>query len=305
LRNKFNFGNSNIRLFFAAVLAVTCVIIYSVGTGGQSDFVTSICGIITTPVQKISAMVSAGFGTFSGEFRDIDEVRAENELLKKKVRELTKKTVDYDDLKSQNESYRKLLELKQENENYQFVASSVIARDSNDYYGAFTLDKGSADGVSLYDPVITADGLVGYISGLGVTSSKVTTILSPSLEIGAVDKETRDGGTLFGEISSAKSGYTRLNYLSRECEVTVGDIVVTSGFGTVFPKNLIIGEVHEIRAESENISLYAEVEPAADIKNCTDVFIITDFEGQNAVQNSSVDGYKLTESQQTSSSEEE
>lgn len=304
MRNKFNFGNSNIRLFFAAALIMTCVIIYSVGTGGRSDLVTSICGVIATPIQKISAMVSTGFGTFSDEFESIDQVRAENELLKKKVRELTKKTVNYDDLKNQNDEYRKLLELKEENENYQFLASSVIARDASDYYGAFTLDKGSVDGVALYDPVITADGLVGYISGLGASSSKVTTILSPGLEVGAVDKETRDGGTLFGEISSSKNGYTRLNYLSRNCEVTAGDIIVTSGIGSVFPKNLIIGEVNQIRAESENISLYAEIIPAADIKNCTDVFIITEFEGQNSVKKDSIEGYQTSETQPSTSSAE-
>lgn len=304
MRNKFNFGNSNLRLFFAAVLVMTCVIIYSVGTGGQSDLVTSICSIITTPVQKISSMISAGLGTFSGEFQDIDEVRAENELLRQKVRELTKKTVDYDDLKIQNEEYRKLLELKEENDLFKFQPASVIARDASDYYGAFTVDKGSTDGIALHDPVITADGLVGYISSLGATSSKITTILSPGLEVGAVDKETRDGGTLFGEISSSKKGCTRLNYLSRNCEVTAGDIVVTSGFGSVFPKNLIIGEVHEIRAESENISLYAEVIPAADIKNCTEVFIITDFEGQHSVENDSIQGYKDGASSDTSSAAE-
>lgn len=303
MRNKFNFGNSNLRLFFAAVLVMTCVIIYSVGTGGRSDLVTSICGFITTPIQKISAMISAGFGTFSGEFQDIDEVRAENELLKKKVRELNKKTVDYEDLKQQNEEYRKLLDLKEENDNFEFLPASVIARDASDYYGAFTIDKGSADGVALHDPVITADGLVGYISGLGITSSKITTILSPGLEVGAVDKETRDGGTLFGEISSSKKGYTRLNYLSRSCEVTAGDIIVTSGLGSVFPKNLIIGEVHEIRAESENISLYAEIIPAADIKNCTEVFVITEFEGQHSVKQDSIEGYKESEDSDVSSTE--
>ncbi|MGN0474216.1 MAG: rod shape-determining protein MreC [Acutalibacteraceae bacterium] len=304
MRDKFNFANSNRRLFLAAVLVMTCVIIYSVGTGGRSDLVTSICSIITTPVQKISSMISAGIGTFSGEFKDIDQVRAENELLRQKVRELTKKTVDYDDLKMQNEEYRKLLELKDENDLFKFQSASVIARDASDYYGTFTVDKGSADGIALHDPVITADGLVGYISSLGITSSKVTTILSPGLEVGAVDKETRDGGTLFGEISSSKNGYTRLNYLSRNCEVTVGDIIVTSGFGSVFPKNLIIGEVHQIRAESENISLYAEIIPAADIKNCTEVFIITDFEGQHSVENDSIKGYKDGASSDTSSTAE-
>ena len=258
---------------------MVCLMVYSIGTGGSGDFVSSIAGVITEPVQRVSATISAGFGSFSGNFEDIEQIRAENELLKKKVREMTRKTVDYNELKSQNEQYRKLLELKEENAMYQFLASTVVSRDANDYYAGFTLDKGSADGVDLYDPVITADGLVGYVSGLG----------------GAVDKETRDGGTLFGEISSAKKGLTRLNYLSRECEVTVGDIVVTSGFGSVFPANLIIGEVRDIRAESENISLFADVTPDADIKNCTDVFIITEFEGQRSVRRDSIEGYQTTD----------
>ena len=295
MRNRFNFRDSNLRIFLTVVLVMTCITVYSIGTGGRSDFVSSIAGIITEPVQRVSAMISSGFSSFSGNFDDIEQIRAENELLKKKVREMNRKTVDYDDLKAQNEQYRKLLGLKEENNMYQFLASTVISRDANDYYAGFTLDKGSADGVELYDPVITADGLVGYISGLGVTSSKVTTILSPGLEVGAVDKDTRDGGTLFGELSSAKEGCTRLNYLSRDCEVTVGDIVVTSGFGSVFPANLIIGNVREIRAESENISLYSVVEPASDVKGCTEVFIITEFEGQRSIRKDSIEGYQTTD----------
>ncbi len=283
---------------------MAALIIYSVGTGGNSDFVSSICGFITAPIQRVSAMVAGGFGSFSGEFEDIDAVRAENELLKKKVREMTQKTVDYDTLKQQNDEYRKLLELKNENKNYEFLPSTVIARDSSDYYGGFTIDKGSADGIALHDPVVTADGLVGYVTGLGVTSSKITTILSPGLEVGAVDKETRDGGTLFGEISSAKSGRTRLNYLARDCEVTVGDIVVTSGFGSIFPANLVIGEVSAINAESENISFYAEIIPAADVKNCTDVFVITEFEGQRSIQESSIEGYKTEETDDNKDNED-
>ena len=75
----------------------------------------------------------------------------------------------------------------------------------------------------------------------------------------------------------------------------MGDIVVTSGFGSVFPANLIIGNVKEIRAESENISLYAVVEPTADVKGCTDVFIITEFEGQRSVRKDSIEGYRTTD----------
>ncbi|MBQ1414122.1 MAG: rod shape-determining protein MreC [Clostridia bacterium] len=299
MRRRFHFGSSNLSLFFTVALFMAALILYSVGTGGNSDLVSSICGVITTPIQRVSAMVSGGFGTFSDEFQSIDDIRAENELLKKKIREMRQKTVDYNELKEQNEEYRRLLELKQENNQYQFLPATVIARDAGDYYGGFTIDQGSSDGVALHDPVVTADGLVGYISGLGVTSCKVTTILSPSLEVGAVDKETRDGGTLFGEISSARKGRTRLNYLSRDCEVTLGDIVVTSGFGSVFPPNLVIGEVETLLAESENISFYAEIVPAADVKNCTNVFVITEFEGQRSVEANSIEGYKTEETDES------
>ncbi len=272
-------------------MVMTGVVIYSAATGSEGGIVSSICGVIITPVQKVSAVISSGIGALSGEFESVEEIKAENELLKEKVRELTQKTVDYEELEEQNEEYKKLLELKEENDDFEFMAASVISRDSSDYYGAFTIDKGTSDDVALYDPVITADGLVGYISSVGLTTSKVTTILSPGLQVGAVDRESRDGGTLFGEISSAKNGYTRLNYLSRECEVTEGDIIVTSGYGSIFPKNIVIGEVYQIKAESEDISYYAEVVPSADILNCTEVFVITYFDGQNSVEESTLSGY--------------
>ena len=129
MRNRFNLRISNLRIFLTAVLIMTFVLVYSIGTGGRGDFVSSIAGIITEPVQRVSAMISAGFGSFSGNFDDIEQIRAENELLKKKVREMNRRTVDYDDLKAENEQYRKLLGLKEENDMYEFLASTVISRD--------------------------------------------------------------------------------------------------------------------------------------------------------------------------------
>ena len=100
MRNKFNFRDSNLRIFLTAVLVMTCVMVYSIGTDGRGDFVSSLAGIITEPIQRVSAMFSAGFSDFSGNFEDIEQIRAENELLRKKVREMNRRTVDYNDLKA-------------------------------------------------------------------------------------------------------------------------------------------------------------------------------------------------------------
>lgn len=275
--------SKNFKILLFAIVALLVIMIYSASTSGQQNIITSLTSFITTPIQRLSALISGGVNDFGDTFTDIDTIRAENELLTQKARELTAQMVDYEDIKQENERLRALLGLREENEDFEFSAATVISRDANDTYGGFIIDKGSMHGVSYLDPVITQDGLVGYISEVGPVSSRVTTILSPATDVGAIDRRTLDGGVLGGDMSLAASGLTKLSYLQRDCDVTVGDIIVTSGLGCIYPKNLVIGEVIEIKAESQDISLYAVISPAADVLNCTDVFVITYFEGQGAV----------------------
>lgn len=275
--------SKNFKILLFAIVALLVIMIYSASTSGQQNIITSLTSFITTPIQRLSALISGGVNDFGDTFTDIDTIRAENELLTQKARELTAQMVDYEDIKQENERLRALLGLREENEDFEFSAATVISRDANDTYGGFIIDKGSMHGVSYLDPVITQDGLVGYISEVGPVSSRVTTILSPATDVGAIDRRTLDGGVLGGDMSLAASGLTKLSYLQRDCDVTVGDIIVTSGLGCIYPKNLVIGEVIEIKAESQDISLYAVISPADDVLNCTDVFVITYFEGQGAV----------------------
>lgn len=275
----------NFKMLLAAVLVILGLMMYSASNSGQQNFITSITSFITTPIQKLSALISGGINDIGDDMTDIDTIRAENELLMKKARELTAQMVDYEELKQENENLRNLLGLKQENEDFQLASATIISRDATDTYYTFIIDKGSVHGISYLDPVITADGLVGYISQVGPISSKVTTILSASSDIGAMDRRTLDGGVLGGDLELASKGYSKLSYLARDCDVAAGDIIVTSGLGGIYPKNLVIGEVIEIKAEAQDISLYAVVKPSADVQGCIDVFVITYFDGQGSVVN--------------------
>ncbi len=67
--------------------------------------------------------------------------------------------------------------------------------------------------------------------------------------------------------------------LSKDTAVAVGGIVCTSGLGGIFPRDLIVGTVTEIKNETADVSLYAVIEPVVDVNTVNDVFIITDFEG--------------------------
>ncbi|MBP3414972.1 MAG: rod shape-determining protein MreC [Clostridia bacterium] len=278
------------KILIAVVLILFGFMMYSASLSGEQNILTAITSFITTPVQKLSALISGGIGSIGDDLTDVETIKAENELLLTKVRELTAQLVDYEELKQENERLRGILQLKQENAEFEFVPATVISRDATDQYGTFIIDKGTAHGVAYLDPVITADGLVGYISEAGPISSKVTTILSPATDIGAIDRRTLDGGVLGGDLALAKNGTCKLSYLARDCEVAAGDIIVTSGLGCIYPKNLVIGEVTEILAESQDISLYAIIQPAADITGCIDVFVISSFNGQGAVVNGELAG---------------
>ncbi|MBE6754517.1 MAG: rod shape-determining protein MreC [Ruminococcaceae bacterium] len=271
------------KMLLIAVFVVLAIMLYSASTSGQQNFITAVTSFLTAPVQKISALLSGNINDFGDSFTDIETIKAENDLLKMKARELTAQVVDYEELKQDNARLRSLLELKEENKDFQFLDAAVISRDTTDTYGSFVIDRGSMHGVSLLDPVITEDGLVGFVSQLGPISSRVTTILSPATDVGAIDRRTLDGGVLGGDLELAKNGRTKLGYLQRDCDVTAGDIIVTSGLGGIYPKNLIIGEVAEIKAEAQDISLYAIITPSANVTECTDVFVITYFDGQGAV----------------------
>ena len=82
-----------------------------------------------------------------------------------------------------------MLGIKETNEDFQMISASVIGRDPNDLFYSFSIDIGYLDGVSQNDPVITGDGLVGWVSRRCMRRPARTTILSGE-QVGAVSKET-------------------------------------------------------------------------------------------------------------------
>ena len=277
--------SKNLRLLIIVAVTLLVIMILSAAAPTQQNLFSSIASFITSPIQKLSAILSGGIDSLGEAMTDADVIRAENVELTRIARELKAQMVDYEELKYENEQLRSLLNMKENLPPFETLAATVISRDATDSYASFIIDRGSVHGIKYLDPVITIDGLVGYISKVGPISSRVTTILNTSSNLGAMDRRTRDSGILSGEESLAVKNLTKLRGLSRDCDVTAGDLVVTTGLGGIYPSNLIIGEVTEIKAESQDISLSAIIKPATDVKGCINVFVITYFDGQGSVVN--------------------
>ncbi len=279
---RFFFRSKNFKIFAASISVLIAVVIVISLFSKVSSPVSSFFGAIATPVQKAFTGISNWFDGITQSMDDNEELMNELEQLKLENAELANKLIDYEELEAENKNYEQYLGIKEKNPEMLFQSATVAARDNTDPYKGFTINVGLIDGVALHDPVITELGLIGYISEIAPTYSKVTTVLSPDLKAGGMDSRTTDEGIVSGRADFAVDDKCYLYNLQRDCSVSIGDYVVTAG-GSVFPKGLIVGKVSDIKQQSKDSSLYAVVDSQIDFDKLKEVMVITYFSGQGYV----------------------
>lgn len=281
------------------VLLALCIVMFAfllraTMTMGASTVVEQIVGTITAPVQSLTSGLSGSITGFLDQFLRASEISQENEQLREENRKLIEQMVDYENYKHENESLKEQLGIQEENPQWETMTASVIGRDPSDQFYSFTIDKGTLDGVSYQDPVITADGLVGIVSEVGPVFAKVTTILDVRLNVACQDVRTQDVATISGDIEMAQQGKCKMSLIPRESGIAKGDIVQTAGTSGLYPQGIVVGRVSNVGFEPQGTMMYAVVEPANDIKSIKDVVIITSFKGQG----SSLSGFEQDVQQQ-------
>ncbi len=279
---RFFFRSRQFKVILSFLIALIAIsVIFSI-IGNQISPQSNIVGMITAPFRSAVNGIYNGIEDFISAYKDGSQLMLEKAELEAEVNELREQLADYQETQAENEFYKKYLKIAENHPDFKFTAATLISRDNDDPYQSFVINKGSLNGVSAYDPVITDAGLVGFISQVGLTTAKVTTVLSPELAIGALDSRTNDSGVVSGDLEIAKNGKTKLYNLARSCSVAIGDYVVTSGEG-IFPKGLLIGKIETINTDKYNTSIYATVTPFASIEELRQVMVITEFDGQGSV----------------------
>ncbi len=271
------------RKFKIALIVVVLLALFSLVANLAGGFIapqSSIFGAVAAPFQKLGADIVGDVKDFFAKFQNNEKIILENANQAEEINELNKKIADYETIKSENEFLKDFLEIKDKNPDFKFSAASVIARDSGDIAGGFTIDVGSLNGVKQYDTVITSAGLVGYVSEVGIATSRVTTILDANISVGAIDSRSRDYGVVRGNLDLAQKGLAGMYNIQRSSAVAIGDYIVTSGSG-VFPDGILIGKITNISQEKYTTALTAEIEPFAKIGEIRQVMVITSFDGKS------------------------
>ncbi len=254
---------------------------YAAVTEGAETIPERIINTVTYPFVYSANAISNGVAGFIDKWVNADTYKSQNDKLREQLSEMYERTMDYESLKEENELLRQALELKEDTPSFTFSEPcTVVYRNANNIYGDFTINRGSSDGISVNDPIITPVGLVGRVSEIAPNYSKVATVLSVQVNIGVFSMRNKTTGVIENDLGSASEGYCLMSKILKDADIKEGDIIVTSGKSGLFPEGVIVGKVVSVENDPNGLSKHALLEPSEDCFGVNSVFAVIDFDGK-------------------------
>ncbi len=233
------FKSRKFKTFLTVVSALLVGAVLAVAVRSSSSPFTGAIGLVFSPLQKLSSVVYEKSEWLSARFRGAGTYLQEIERLEQKVAEYENRIVDYNEMEKKVESYEKMLGVKEKNKDYKLQRADVIGTDSADMYTSLIIDKGSNADISVNDPVVYGNYLIGIVGKVHPSYSVVETVLSPDLNISALESKTRETA-----------------YVTTNTEFSEKGQCIFSEDGQIVKK--VEGDEDTVLSENAKISLYPE-----------------------------------------------
>ena len=258
-------------LALLGIIAGVCLVLLTLQMRGRATGASDALAVVTTPVQTVLARVNRATLGVWGMYRDWKNVRTENRRLREESQRLRIEALRVTETEAENQRLRRLLTLK-ESLPLDTMAGEIIAREWGGWVRSLTVNRGRGDSVTRLTAVIAPDGLVGRIVDVRAGSSVVQVLTDPASTVGAHVVRTRTPGVVEGE----PRGTLRFKYMARDGSgMQVGDVVVSSGLGGMFPGGIPIGRVRTIDDRGSALFSYAQLTPAVDFARIDEVLLLT------------------------------
>ncbi len=258
------------------IVIVTCAVLSGMAYFGNNPVQRALYTVISPIFNAVYSGVTP-VRQFITHITEAENYEKEIKTLKEQVNALSIENKSREDYINENKRLKELLDLKDNTmAAYNTVTARVVSYEPNSWYDTVMLGKGKKDGIDVDDIVITSLGVVGRVTDCGSNWSKVSTIINSSNSVGVKLSRTGDVGVLSGDAGLAQDKNAKLEYLSNDKNLIKGDILVTSGLGGVYPADLTIGKIINIKSDSAGNLDFGVVEPSVDFSSLYEVLVITD-----------------------------
>lgn len=258
-------------LHLLLVLILFSFVLISLNIRGNPDplMLADLVQIILAPAQRAVHFAQRSAGEAWSRYLVLIKVQRENARLRKENNDLRAALLAGEEQRQENERLRRLLALK-ERTPLNLLGARVIGHAATNWSQTIVLDRGRRDGVQQNMAVVNHEGIVGHIIAASYTSSQVLLITDVRSAVDGIIQRTRANGVLVGRNSSL----LRMNYVPLGDSLRLGDRIVSSGQGGIFPPGLLIGHVNAVHANQQGLFQIAEVVPSANLKRLEEVLIV-------------------------------
>ena len=266
-----NFLKKNTPFILAAVGFFAALIFYSLNIPHKTSANVIERWVITVfaPIMKPFSQLSFFGENVWDNYIGLVHVRQENRQLREDIKALNDRVIAAEEV---NQAYRRLARLLEVKNAIKAptLTATVIGEDESPWNGTLVIDCGSSSGIVEGMAVVAADGIVGQVVKVSRTSSRVLLLTDHSSGIAATIQRSRARGVVKGK----GDGLCQLEFTTREEDVKVGDVLVSSGIGGVFLKGSPIGEVTMVKRGEYGIFQTVTIRPFVNVSRLEDVLVV-------------------------------
>jgi rod shape-determining protein MreC len=232
-----------------------------------------------SPVIKVTAVTVGGFSRVWLDYVDLRALRDENLRLQRESAILQRRISQLEEQALETQRLQGLLAMR-ETSQAKYLAARVVGKDATNWFKTILIDRGSQSGLRRNQPVVAPDGVVGRVVEVTPTAAKIQLITDPVSAAGGLIQRTRVTGIVSGNLGAG----LKVRYLPLLADIVVGDEVITSGMGGVFPKGVPLGRVTAVERRSGALFQEATLAPKVDLARLEEVLILMGTETRDGIE---------------------
>jgi len=221
----------------------------------------------------VTAVANAvdGFGKYFSSIRSLEK---ENQALESENAALKEQIQLAERLEKENERLRAYFEMKTMYPNLKLEEGMIISYDAGNHMTNFTLNRGTLHGIDVNMPVVVPEGIVGYVTKVGLNWCTVSTLIESSHSVGAYSVRSGAVGIVSGATSLKEGGVCKMSFTETNVDIKEGDLILSSGMGSVYPADLVVGTVTAVEMDIYSRMPVATVQPAIDFASLQYMMIV-------------------------------